>query len=68
MFAVAKIDLQCPRIMALVGEGEAPGVPQHVRFLHASTLHHASKACRGEGRSALRRDTKSELGCCSKVV
>ena len=69
MFAVAKIDLQCPRIMALVGEGEAACVPQHVRLcleaklgLHASTLHHASKACRGEGRSALRRDHEGRDG------
>jgi len=30
--------------------------------LHASTLHHASKACRGEGRSALRRDHEGRDG------
>jgi hypothetical protein len=29
--AVAQVSLQCPGIMPLVGEGEAAGMPQHMR-------------------------------------
>ena len=57
---MAQVGLQCPRIVALVGQGEAAGVPEHVGVsleaelgLDASTLHHPSKGCRGEGRTPL---------------
>ena len=76
MFAVAKIDLQCPRIMALVGEGEAACVPQHVRLCllkpslastpARSTMRAKPAAVKGDPRSDV--ITKGEMGCCSKVV
>jgi hypothetical protein len=32
IFAMAEVGLQRPRIVALVGQREAAGVPQHVRM------------------------------------
>jgi len=65
---VAEISLQSPRIVSLVGEGKAAGVPQHVRVSLkskpgglASALYHAGKASRGERRAALRREHKGGL-------
>jgi len=54
--SVAKVGLQGARVVPLVDEGEATGVPQHVRMsfegepsLDTRTLDHPRKACRGEG-------------------
>src|SRR5262245_44870581 len=62
---VTQVGLQGARIMAFVGEGEAAGVPQHVRVcleaepgFHAGALDHAGKACRRERRTTLRCEHK----------
>jgi signal transduction histidine kinase len=66
---MAEIGLQCPRIVALASQREATGMPQHMGVsldpqlgLDAGTLHHARKACRGEGRAALRGEHERRLG------
>jgi hypothetical protein len=56
---MTEIGLQCPRIVPLVGQSEAAGVPEHVRLeacRRASALYKPRKACRGERRAALRRE------------
>ena len=60
---VAEIGLQGARIVALVSQRVAAGVPQHVRVrlepqlgLSARTFHHAGKACRAEGCPSLRSE------------
>ena len=59
--AVAKISLQRPRIVPLVGERVAACVPEHVRVclegklrFDPCPLDHAGKPGSAEGRSALR--------------
>jgi hypothetical protein len=58
--AVSQIGLQGARVVPLVGEREAAGVPEHVRVglegkprLNTYTLDHAGKAGGGERRAAL---------------
>jgi hypothetical protein len=58
-----------PRIVALVGQRKAAGVPEHVRVnlqgepdSLASALHHARKACRRERRPALAGEHERRLG------
>jgi len=57
---MAEIGLQGARVVALVGQRKATGMPKHVRMrLEAQlgrlgcTLHHPGKTCRGERRAAL---------------
>ena len=66
---MAEIRLQRPGIVALVGQGEATGVPQHVRMnLDAkpgslrSALQQPGKARWGEGRTALAGEYERRLG------
>jgi hypothetical protein len=66
---VTQIGLQRPRIVALVGESIAAGVPQHVGMgleakarLNARPLHQARKASRGEWRAAFGREHERGLG------
>jgi hypothetical protein len=66
---VSEVSLQGSRIMPLVGQREAAGVPQHVRVdLEAkpghltSPLDHPGKSRRGEGRSALRGEHERRFG------
>jgi len=61
--SVPEVSLQRPRVVSLVRERKATGVPQHVRMgleaklgLDARTLHHPGKASRSERRAALRRE------------
>ena len=58
--AVAEIGLQGARVVPLVGERVAAGVPEHVRVcleakigLGPCPLNHTGEASRREGRSAL---------------
>ena len=60
---MSEIGLQGARIVALIGQCIAAGVPKHVRMrleiqlsLDPGALDHAGKASRGEGRAALRRE------------
>jgi len=55
--------------MPFVGQGEATGVPQHVRMslepeigFGTRALHHAGKAGGGEGRSAFGGEYERRLG------
>ena len=73
MLLVAEISLQGPRIVAPVGQGEAAGVPQHVRVHlepaepggHASALQKPGKPAvvNGEPRSEV--NTNGDFGSCS---
>ena len=62
---MTEVGLQRPGIVALVGQGEATGVPQHVGMGleaqlggFASPLDHAREASGGEGRAALAGEDK----------
>ena len=58
---MAEVSLQRPRIVALVGQGDATGVPQHVRV----NLDAGKPAVvRGEPRSLV--NTNGEDGFCSR--
>ena len=68
-----EIGLQRPGVVALVGQREATGVPQHVRVnleaepgSLASALQHAGKAAvvNGEPRSDV--NTNGDFGSCSR--
>ena len=70
---VAQIGLQRPGIVALVGQGETTGVPQHVRVnleakpgsLPARSSSRAKPAVvKGEPRSLV--NTNGDLGSCSR--
>jgi len=57
---VTEVSLQSSGIVAPVGQGEAAGVPQHMRVSlkaersdRTSAVHEPSKTCRGEGRTPL---------------
>ena len=59
---VPEVGLQSPRIVALVGQREPAGMPQHVGVnldaefgLHASTLDKPGKACRSRTASRAQR-------------
>ena len=61
--SMAQVGLQCPRIAALVGEGEAAGMSEHVRVSleaqlggDAGALDKSCEAGRAEGRTPLRRE------------
>jgi len=61
--AVTQVGLQCPRIVALIGQGEAAGVPEHVGVnleaelgSDAGALDKPCEAGRAEGRTPLRRE------------
>jgi hypothetical protein len=65
---VAEVSLQGSGVVALIGEREAAGVPQHVRVgleaktrLSASALDHSSEASGAEGRSSLRSEHEGRL-------
>jgi hypothetical protein len=60
---VPEVSLQSARIMALIGERKATGVPKHVRVCleakrggRTSALNKPCKARRSERRAALRRE------------
>jgi len=66
---MAKIGLQSARIVALVGQRIAAGVPQHVRVclkgqfdLPARALDHAGEACGAEGVTAFRGEHVGRFG------
>ena len=71
---MAKVSLQRPRIVALVGQRKATGVSKHVGVsleaqlgLDARALHHASKAASRERRVPLGRvNTNGDFGSCSR--
>ena len=72
---VAEVGLQGPRIVALVGQREAAGVPQHVRVgleaepgSLASALHKPGKACRGERRAALGGEHERRLAAPARAA
>ena len=67
--AVAKISLQRPRIVPLVGERVAACVPEHVRVrlegklgFDPCPLDHAGEPGGAEGRPALRGEHEGRLG------
>jgi len=66
---VPEVCLQRPRVVPLVGERVAAGVPEHVRVgfepqlrFGACALDHAGKPRRGERRSPLRGEYERRLG------
>jgi hypothetical protein len=64
---VAEVRLQRPGVVALVGEGKAAGVPQHVRVRFdaepdTGTLHQPGESCRGERRATFGREHECRLG------
>jgi hypothetical protein len=66
---MAKVSLQRPCVVSLVGQREAAGMTQHMRVSleaqlggDASRLNHAGKAGRGERRAALRCEHERGLG------
>lgn len=71
---MAQVGLQCPRIVPLVCEGVATGVPQHVRMRLetkpcrvAGSLYHAGEApamVNGAPRSDMK--TNGDFGSCSR--
>jgi len=65
---VTEISLERPRVMALVGQSIAAGVPEHVRMGlerelggNAGALDHAGKAGGAEWRAPLRREDERRL-------
>ena len=67
--AVAKVSLQRPRIVTLVGESVTAGMPQHVRVclegelgLDPCPLDHAREPGSAEGCPALRGEHEGRLG------
>ena len=66
---MAEIGLQGARIVPLVGQRVAAGVPEHVGVgleaklgLSARPLDHAGEASGAEGRSSLQVNTNGRLG------
>ena len=66
---MAEVGLQGARVVPLVGQRVAAGVPEHVRVrlegqlgLRACPLDHAGEASGAERRSALRREHEGRLG------
>lgn len=66
---VAQVGLQRARVVPLVGQREATGMPQHVRMgleaqlrLLARALDHAGEPCRAERCPSLRREHEGGLG------
>ena len=67
--AVTEVGLKRPRVVPVVRQGVAAGVPEHVwmrvegktRF-SASPLDHPGEACGAEWRAALRSEHKRRLG------
>jgi hypothetical protein len=70
---MAEIALQCPGVVALIGQSETAGVPEHVGVSLetklcglTSALHHPGKTGGRERRAALLVNTNGDFGSCSR--